>query len=66
MNLNIRTVTDLTTKLYEVKGKYVEMQKKCEQLGSLRKEVSGKEELLRGKREEQEAGKDEVKTIASV
>ena len=66
MNLNIRTVTDLTTKLYEVKGKYVEMQKKCEKLGSLRKEVSGKEELLRGKREEQEAGKDEVKTIASV
>ena len=66
MNLNIRTVTDLTTKLYEVKGKYVEMQKKCEQLGALRKEVSGKEEILRGKQEEQEASKEEVKTIASV
>ena len=53
MNVNIKTVTDLTVKLYEVKGKYVEMQKRCKELNKLRKTVSQKENALKQKREEE-------------
>ena len=66
MNVNIKTVTDLTVKLYQVKGKYVEMEKRCSQFSKLRKNVTEKEALLKEKREEEEQGQSNTKSIASV
>ena len=39
MSLNLKNIEELTLKLFQVKGKYVEMEQKCQQLISLRKEV---------------------------
>lgn len=46
MNLNLRTIEDLTAKLFQVKGRYVEMESKCQKLVKLRREVADKENQL--------------------
>ncbi len=37
MNVNLKNVEEFTVRLFQVKGKYVEMEKKCEELINLRK-----------------------------
>jgi chromosome segregation ATPase len=66
LNVNIKTVTELTSRLFEVKGKYVAMERKCGELAGLRKKVSQKEEELARKMEEQEKEEQECKVISSV
>lgn len=46
MNLNLRTIQDLTARLFQVKGRYVEMESKCQKLVKLRQEVADKENQL--------------------
>lgn len=50
MNINLKTVTEWTNKLMEVKGKYIEMQRRCQGLTELRKEVQEKEEKINQKK----------------
>lgn len=40
LNINLKNVEEWTLKLWEVKGKYMQMQTKCLELAPLRKEVS--------------------------
>ena len=40
INVSLKSVSEWNSKLFEVKGKFVEMEKKCEGLVKLRKEVS--------------------------
>ena len=40
VNVNLKSVGEWSAKLYDVKGRFVEMEKRCEKLGGLRKEVN--------------------------
>ena len=40
MDINLKSVTDIFQKLYSVKGRFVEMEKRCGGLLRLRKEVN--------------------------
>ena len=37
MDINLKNVTDIFQKLYSVKGRFVEMEKRCEGLANLKK-----------------------------
>jgi hypothetical protein len=39
LNVNVRNAEEWTKKLWEVKGKYIDMQRKCNELAPLKKEV---------------------------
>jgi hypothetical protein len=40
MNISLKNTEEWTRKLWEVKGRYVQMERKCAELASLRREVS--------------------------
>jgi len=40
MNVSLKNIEELTKKLYSVKGRFVEMDKRCQELVSLRKDLA--------------------------
>ena len=51
MDINLKNVQEVYKKLYSVKGKFVEMQKKCSELAILKKEAYQKQKFLDKKKE---------------